>query len=842
MSHACDFCRRRKLKCSRELPRCSSCIKFDKECTYTPRQRPPPLTKAYVHQLQRRIISLENTLAQHESSKRERDDLFQNLKIDKGYKNEHRDLTVTDNSQVYEDEVDIQESPDFDDIEINDYLSAEDFLFFEDFYNVDNLDWHEKDPASTNDDTLPLDIDINGNTSDRLVHSSTGLVDGMGALAIGEEASLIKPHAFYGICSSNGLLRFLKSSEDNERSINNMIPKDALDSKYYSNLGLLYDQNNFKLLKSENSDMLLNDHNFRNELVNSYFDNYHYCYPFIKKKSFLKDYELSKLVSIESPTPNSIKDISFQVLLNTVFAIGALCKFGELSIIDLLYYKRVKSTLQEINIMECGSYQLLNAFILLGNYVQKRNKPNTCWNYQGLSLRMAISFGLHKEVNKIESSHTHVSQFLEARERRRRLWWGLFFFDVGLTITFGRPLHLPLLESIDIKYPLNVEDEEIENLTENYNMRTLIKSYPTIYAGLQQEARLSKISYKIYSYITKVSRVNAKNVKFKILGLIELNNLIIAFASSLPQYFKEDDLMATNSLKEVCPPTWFKINLDGTLSIPKWFDFTRRRIIWRYKNIQILMFRSFIWESGRFFDKYDVEKDDPSDVELNNLLESCIKKCYLAAKDTINSISNYVSNCEIDIVSSWYATYFIFQAVLIPILLLYKKCSERSDKDLKLWVNDIEQTRKTLIKLEGFNSLAKNLVETINILTKPIINDLNDPNQENTYDNNRKSPEMDIPKDPFEFSDLPSATINLFSNVGVDFSQSTTDPNAIVMGTEGIDLFMPKHESNDSQLDQLLSSEETVINNFLQQELFPNDPIFENSQQYQSYYFRGTNK
>lgn len=294
MSHACDFCRRRKLKCSRQQPRCSSCIKFDRECTYTPRQRPPPLTKAYVHQLQRRIISLENTLAKLESSKRERDDLLPNLNADKSYRDEHRDLTITDNSQPHKEEVDIQESPDFDDSEINDYLNAEDFLFFEDFYNVDNLDWYEKDPSSTSDDTLPLDIGINGNTSGSLHHSSNGLIDGMGALAIGEETSLIKPHAFYGISSSNGLLRFLKSSEDNERNKNNIIPNNALDSKYYSNLGLLYDQNNFKLLKSENSDMLLNDHNFRNELVNSYFDNYHYCYPFIKKKSFLNDYELSR--------------------------------------------------------------------------------------------------------------------------------------------------------------------------------------------------------------------------------------------------------------------------------------------------------------------------------------------------------------------------------------------------------------------------------------------------------------------------------------------------------------------------------------------------------------------
>lgn len=83
---------------------------------------------------------------------------------------------------------------------------------------------------------------------------------------------------------------------------------------------------------------------------------------------------------------------------------------------------------------------------------------------------------------------------LEFQKHQREEGYGgayFFFFDVGLTITFGRPL--PLLESIDIKYPLNVEDTEIENLGQGSNIDALIKTYPTIYVGLQQEARHSRI-------------------------------------------------------------------------------------------------------------------------------------------------------------------------------------------------------------------------------------------------------------------------------------------------------------------------------------------------------------
>lgn len=713
----------------------------------------------------------------------------------------------------------VEESFDTANSEDNHYIKKEDALFYEDFKDVDDLDWYEKDPASTNNENITAD-----QTCDTSKNSNR-LIDGMGALSLGDESRFLRPHAYCGISSSNGLLRFLRSSE-NQQS-NQIKQSNSSYLKYYSNLGLLYDQNNFKLLKSENSDILLDDISLRNDLINSYFNDYHCCYPFIQKGEFLKDYELYSLkATMHQEGKVSIKDISFQVLLNTVLAVGALCKFGEPSIIDLLYYKRVKANLQEINIMECGSYQLLNAFILLGNYVQKRNKPNTAWNYQGLSLRMAISFGFHKEINMTESNISQESKALEIIERRRRLWWGLFFFDVGLTITFGRPLHLPLLESIDIKYPLNIEDSELENLPHGGDIYLFVKLYPTIYAGLQQEAKFSKISYRIYSYITKVSGSSMKIQTSKMAEMIEFNKLIAEFVNSLPQYFKEDDSLVSQNLYEVCPRTWFKVNLDGSLSIPKWFDFTRRRLIWRYKNVQILMFRSFIWETASLLDT-TVKNNIFDDTRSSRLLDQCLNYCYQAAKDTINSISEFVTNCEIDITSSWYATYFIFQAVLVPILFLSKKGQEVPESDIHKWINDIDLAKSTLISLQEFNILARNLVETIDFLMQPILDTLNENRQGeeiNKTGGNQNFNEF------LAFGDLPTATINLFSNFGVDFrGLAVDDPDVLGITDERLNNLQTGKQGNriskDSQGEQNLSSDEVIINNFLQQELFPSDPL-----------------
>lgn len=45
------------------------------------------------------------------------------------------------------------------------------------------------------------------------------------------------------------------------------------------------------------------------------------------------------------------------------------------------------------------------------------------------------------------------------REMRRRVWWGAYLMDAGAAITFGRPILLPGLESMDVKPVLNISDD-----------------------------------------------------------------------------------------------------------------------------------------------------------------------------------------------------------------------------------------------------------------------------------------------------------------------------------------------------------------------------------------------
>lgn len=48
--------------------------------------------------------------------------------------------------------------------------------------------------------------------------------------------------------------------------------------------------------------------------------------------------------------------------------------------------------------LETGSLVLVQAFTLLSNISQKRNKSNSGSTYLGIAVRMAIGLGLHREL------------------------------------------------------------------------------------------------------------------------------------------------------------------------------------------------------------------------------------------------------------------------------------------------------------------------------------------------------------------------------------------------------------------------------------------------------------
>lgn len=531
---------------------------------------------------------------------------------------------------------------------------------------VDDFDWYEQDDqrslssvSSHCMDRTSSGITTSSNSlSNSPIVPAAGSIDGMAALSLKNLSDRKAKSGYFGMASSSGVLSTLDFDQSN------LVPLDGMSL----------------LAKEENS---------QDQLVDFYFENYHTSYPFINKASFMENYRSKQG-----------RPAMFSLLLNTVLALGHWCKYGESSTVDLtLYYRRVKEILKEINIFECGNITLLESMILLSNYAQKRNKPNTGWNYLGLAVRVATSLGLNREFK-------HTGNEVLNLEIKKRLWWGLYIFDAGASITFGRPVIVPGTEMCNLQPVSNISDLELaEILAVNPDTpaSNLDKPHPTIYSGLIAQTEFTKISISCYNRLMTCRNLSVDE------GM-QMNTHVSKFIETLPGFFS-----------------------DPVPDEPKWFTLTRYRLIWRCKNLQMLIFRSFIWKHAKHAQLKD-EKTCPEEEKI------CREICYKVAKDTIDSVSEYVAdpanNC---ILSAWYSTYFLFQATLIPILCLSAEPATSLATD---WLADIDIAKKTLIQLARLNKLAGSFVGVIDNLLHSI-------------DTRKES--------------LPSATMSLFSDVGVEF-------------------------------------------------------------------------
>jgi hypothetical protein len=176
--------------------------------------------------------------------------------------------------------------------------------------------------------------------------------------------------------------------------------------------------------------------------VDAYFRLYHCSYPIVHEATFRAQF----MEIIPRPPGNT-----WQVLLFVISALGVFTSSTATSpsVVDLALFDAAKERLS-IDVLETGNLVLVQALTLMSNYLQKRNKPNSGYNYMGLARRVAMGIGLHKEFPTWDAS-------LLTLEMRRRVWYCLYIFDIGAMITFSRPLDFPM-EGVDVKLPMNAHD------------------------------------------------------------------------------------------------------------------------------------------------------------------------------------------------------------------------------------------------------------------------------------------------------------------------------------------------------------------------------------------------
>ncbi|KAF4125466.1 Fungal trans [Geosmithia morbida] len=427
-----------------------------------------------------------------------------------------------------------------------------------------------------------VDQHVHGLSPDAAPVHESPRSDGMASLSVAERET-----GYLGVASGAALLRLLDPRQDTSSPS----PRTWRTPKFVSGRKKT---SRPVLLQSPNPNRHISE-----AMIDAYFRLYHVHYPIIHEPTFRAQY---------SEVIHRPHGSCWTVLAYIVAAIGAWSSSSSSGeSLDLALFSHARSML-DFNFLEVGNLSLVQALTLASNYQQKRDKPNSGYNYLGLAVRMAMGLGLHKEFQGWSISPLTM-------EIRRRVWWSLCVFDVGATITFSRPEVWPY--------------KGVEDLTAASQSYPPESHHMTPYTAVATQARFHVATHACYERVISKPQPSSD-------ALLTLDaQAIEPWIADVPSYFAED------------------------ATVPHRYALSHAIKSWRLMNLRIIMYRPFVIRKML---------KRSSSTEVGDM--TAFHRCLDDVRSTINLISDYWRHHEHNFLTAWYSLYFLFQATLIPCICL----------------------------------------------------------------------------------------------------------------------------------------------------------------------------
>lgn len=334
-------------------------------------------------------------------------------------------------------------------------------------------------------------------------------------------------------------------------------------------------------------------------LIEAYFVAYNASYPIVHETTFREQYRRRQRIPQRSP---------WHIVSYMILAIGEWVS-GYSTDDPSPFYEAGRAHLRN-EILESGNLITVQALLLLGNYLQKRDRPNTGYNFIGMAYRVALGLGLHRQVLPDQGKQSFTQQ------RRRAVFWTLYCFDSGFSITTGRPITIADI-FIDAEKPKNLVDA-------NCDASTPLPSevdHPTVYSAIIAQARLAVIANNAYCDIL-CGRRNPDPQSSLLAD--ESEQKLQRWRDSLPAYFHIPN-----------PPMWFL----GP----------RQIVLWKEANLRILITMASQRKAS------DVARR----LELTTKLQRIAMESIVDIADFCQRHSEAVHTGI-----SWYIAYFLLQSIL----------------------------------------------------------------------------------------------------------------------------------------------------------------------------------
>ncbi|KAF5585242.1 C6 transcription factor [Fusarium pseudocircinatum] len=390
-----------------------------------------------------------------------------------------------------------------------------------------------------------------------------------------------------------------------------------------------------------------------NYLIDAYFLFYNVSYPILHERSFRQ-----KLAARGMRRGKS----SWNIIYYLVLAIGHWISTSDKHHAGSRFYTAARNSLS-IHMLESGTIETLQALLLMSNYLQKMDKPNTGYQFTGIAYKMALGLGMHRESPKLQDN--------VGLERRRQLFWVLYCFDSGFNITTGRP---PYAQEgiIDTALPRNIDDKDLEpTMPVPPEVDT-----PTTLSAIIAQAELAKHANSLYlEYLT--AKTSNTKVEYQVAEALE--RTLTDWRQRLPQHFTSAD-------------------------VPVWFAGPRAVVLWKEQNLRILL-----WRGSKRTHPYLPNKTDAE------------TRCLDAAMQSINDITSFCNTNEgiLHLGIVWYATYFLFQAALVlEASYLDREAQDKLDNETSDWRLLVHKAQSCLVTFSARSRSAKRCLEVLELINR----------------------------------------------------------------------------------------------------------------------------
>tara|TARA_R110002003_G_scaffold68_27_gene6269 strand:- start:3030 stop:5210 length:2181 start_codon:yes stop_codon:yes gene_type:complete len=624
---ACNECRRRKARCDKTLPECGPCRRNRRHCLYE-RHSKTPLTRKYLTQVEEQ---LRRALAQ--ATRAEQRAQLADARVRQLEANDNTGLAVDvlapSENNVTTGDPSVLDGPPME-VPLEGPPSG-----------PADFSWDEQ----SQDPTGPCEPDAAGASAHTSPRDDERVVDGMASLTVDESEA-----GYLGVASGAAMLRLLLPDAQPQQ---HAYKKASAAAQSAPENGHWLETPLWDALDLGAVDL--------DAAIHAYFGLFHNSYPLVEEHTFRAQY--AQVI----PRPSGR---SWHALAFIVAAIGHFTTATGPSDTDRKLFMAAKSNLT-IDSLEQGNITLVQTLTLMSNYLQKRNKPNSGYNYLGLALHMAIGLGLHKEFHDWDISPLNM-------EIRRRVWWSIFVFNVGAAVTFGRPLAWPN-KNVEVHLPLNVSDRSLTNLS-----RTLPgeADHVTTFSSVIMQSKFHMLTNDIYTRVISMPFPSASE-------LVRLDDTLIGnWESSVPEWYRQD------------------------ASMPSQFATSHAIMWWRLRNFRIIMYRPYVIRRVLQARSQDGVEVVPAAVQ------EAYHRCLREAEGSILAISDFWSSSPSTRMSAWYALYFLFQASLIPCVCLRNEPTASTSDN---WRTQISRTLLTMQLLSSVNPSAQECYNVLQRLCGPFL-------------------------------------------------------------------------------------------------------------------------